>query len=674
MIKGNEVTALKNEANKAKIQGDNQRAIDCLEKIYNLEPDDANNLKELGSLYNRVGNKRKSVEFYWKALEKYREAEYYQNATAIAQMLLRFGEDELLVKHELAFFYEKQGLLGDAVSAYEELAELYRKEGDIEGVLENLRKIVNVTPKKIGIRLKLAEICENQKKFDEAVAELEEIKGIYQEQGRVEEVEEVERRIATLAPKAGKDVKVEAEEPEKKVETEAKEHKVPEELVVEFEQEGIDLLEAVEEVAEEVEGETGSGDSLFESTEKLFDLGEGEEEVEEEEEEVKKEETEEIKFFEELPESHEEDIEVAVSGWEDWLNLAELYESVGSVEESAEYYLKAAEANFNKKNYSEAYQIFNQVAGLQPPNIMCRQKMIQSALKLNDTEKAIDAYFSLYECLKAKKADSEAEKILGKIENLDPTSSVLEKIRGKKKKKTAQKVEAGKGPDFEELFEEEVTEQLKLEEEVPMDLKAPSLETLLAEFKKKAKEELDITDYAAHFDLGITYKEMDLIEEAIEEFKKAMKEKSWRLKSLEMLGICHELQDEKDRAKDIYNLVINNNNFREDQKTAFYYHLGNLYAKQGSYGEAVEQYRKVIKIDRDFADVKEKIKIINKKMAGEEVEEEMSLHFGEALSEEGADLWDSVVSGGGKTEEPLVEQDEEKTTTPSRRKGKISYI
>jgi tetratricopeptide (TPR) repeat protein len=228
MLKGNEVTALKNEANKAKIQGDNQRAIECLEEIYQLEPDDANNLKELGSLYNRVGNKRKSVEFYWKALEKYREAEYYQNATAIAQMLLRFGEDELLVKHELAFFYEKQGLLGDAVGAYEELAELYRKEGDIEGVLENLRKIVNITPKKLGIRLKLAEICENQKKFDEVITELEEIKAIYKEQGRVEEVEEVERRIATLAPKAGKDVKAGIEDTVQTAEKESKERKVPE--------------------------------------------------------------------------------------------------------------------------------------------------------------------------------------------------------------------------------------------------------------------------------------------------------------------------------------------------------------------------------------------------------------------------------------------------------------
>jgi len=660
MLKSNEITALRNEANKAKVQGDTDRAIECLEKIYRLEPDDANNLKELGSLYNKSGNKRKAVEFYWKALEKYREAEYYQNATAIAQMLLRFGEDELLVKHELAFLYEKQGLLGDAVTAYEELAELYKKEGDIEGVLENLRKIVNITPKKLGIRLKLAEIYENQKKFDELSAELEEIKGIFKEQGRVEEVERIEARISALASKKEKVVT-----PEKEGKEEVKKQKVPEELVVEFEQEGIQLLEAVEEEVSKSEEEPA--EVLLESTERLFDL-----EVEEKEEEEETEITEEIRFFEEMPVSHEEDIEVAVSGWEDWLNLAELYESVGSIEEAVDYYIKAAEANFNKKNYNGAYKIFNKIANLQPSNIMCRQKMIQSSLKMNSTEKAIEAYFSLYECLKAKKADSEAEKILDKIENLDPNSPVLEKVRGKKKETEKEKAE--KAPDFEGLFEAEVSEQLSLEEE-STEVKAPTLESLLEEFKNKAREELDITDYAAHFNLGITYKEMDLIEEAIEEFKKAMKEKSWRLKSLEMLGICHELLDQKRKAEDIYNLVIKNNNFREDQKTAFYYHLGNLYVQQGLYGDAVEQYKKIIKIDKDFADVKEKIKIINKKMAGEEVEDEISLHFGEALSEEGAELWDSVLSGGIKEEQGADrEQEQERRTTTRKAKGKISYI
>jgi tetratricopeptide (TPR) repeat protein len=651
MIKDNEIAALRNEANKAKIQGDTKKAIECLNKIYDLEPDDSNNLKELASLYNKVGNKKKAVEFYWKALEKYREEEYYQNATAIAQMLLRFGEDELLVKHELAFLYEKQGLLGDAVASYEELAELYKKEGDIEGVLENLKKIVNITPKKLGIRLKLAEIYENQSKFEEAVSELNEIKDIFKEQGRVEEVEEMEARIAVLAPNVENVVKLDAGERE---EIEKEKKALPEEMIVEFEQEGIGLLEAVEEEISVTEEEKKI-EPVVESTEGLFDMGEEEEK-----------EPEKIELMERPASAEQGDIEVAVTGWEDWMNLAELYESVGSVEESAEYYIKAAEANFNKKDYGEAYNIFNKIAELQPSNIICRQKMIQSSLKLNDKEKTVESYFSLYECLKNKKADAEAEKILDKIENIDPGSVILEKVRGKKKKGKVEKEKVAESLDFEGLFEAEVSEQMVLKEEP--DLKAPSLDTLLQEFKNKAREELDITDYAAHFNLGITYKEMDLIEEAIDEFKKAMKEKSWRLKSLEMLGVCHEILDEKDRAEDIYKLVINNKNFREDQKSAFFYHLGNLYARQAQYADALEQYKRIIRIDQDFADVKEKIKILNKKMSGEEVEEEISFHFGDALSEEGANLWDSVLSGGAEAEK------EEVGTSGTKRKGKISYI
>ncbi len=652
MLKGNEISSLKNEANKAKVQGDTKKAIECLTKVCELEPDDSNNLKELASLYNKIGNKKRAVEFYWKALEKYREAEYYQNATAIAQMLLRFGEDKLLVKHELAFLYEKQGLLGDAVASYEELAELYKKEGDIEGVLENLKKIVNITPKKLGIRLKLAEIYENQSKFEEAVSELNEIKDIFREQGRVEEVEEMEARIATLAPNVENVVKFDVEKKEgvKKEET-----KLPDEMVVEFKQEGIGLLEAVEEEISEAKVEEKS-EPVVKSTEGLFDMGEEEEEKEPEK----------IELMERPTAADQGDIEVAVTGWEDWMNLAELYESVGSVEESAEYYVKAAEANLNKKDYEEAYNIFNKVAELQPSNIICRQKMIQSALKLNNKEKSVESYFSLYECLKDKKADSEAEKILDKIENIDPGSVILEQVRGKKKKGKVKKEKVGESLDFEGLFEAEVSEQMVLKEEP--DVKAPSLDTLLEEFKNKAREELDITDYAAHFNLGITYKEMDLIEEAIDEFKKAMKEKSWRLKSLEMLGVCHEILEQKDKAEDIYKLVINNKNFREDQKAAFFYHLGNLYARQGQYGEALEQYKRIIRIDQDFADVKEKIKILNRKMSGEEVEEEISIHFGDALSEESADLWDSVLSGGAEAEK------EEVGTSGTKRKGKISYI
>ncbi len=667
MLKANEIAALRNEASKAKIKGDVQRAIECLERIYDSDPDDPNNSKEIGSLYNKLGNKKKAVEFYWKSLEKYREAEYYQNATAIAQILIRFGEDDLLIKHELAFLYEKQGLLGDAVASYEELAELYKSEGDIEGVLENLKKIVNITPKKIGIRMKLVEIYQNQNKLDEAVKELEEIKNIFKEQGRVEEVEKIESRIRTLSSKlgsvpSGTQSKVE-EELEAPKTDKVKEQKVPEEMIVEFEQEGIGLVEAVEEAIERAEEEaekTPVGESLFESTKDLFDMGEEKEEPE----------LQETDFIQTIEDSEKKDIEVSVSGWEDWVNLAELYDSVGSTEESLEYYNKAAEANFNKGNFPEAYDIYKKITELDGFSIISRQKMIQSALKLNSREKAVESYTSLYECLDRKKAKSEAEKILDKIVKIDPNAPILSKIGGKKKQTAkVEKAEVKSSLDFEGLFEAEVSETIKLEE-VTEEGRAPSLDTLLSEFKKKAKEELGVDDYAAHFNLGITYKEMDLIEEAIDEFKKSMKEKSWRLKSLEMLGLCHELINEIKRAEDIYNMVISTNNFRQDEKIAFYYHLGNLYVRQEAYSDALEQYKMIVKIDQDFADVKKKIEILSKKMSGQEVEEEISYHFGEVFSEEGDDLWDSVLSGemGGSQKEQLTGE------RPKKRKGKISYI
>ena len=164
---------------------------------------------------------------------------------------------------------------------------------------------------------------------------------------------------------------------------------------------------------------------------------------------------------------------------------------------------------------------------------------------------------------------------------------------------------------------------------------------------------------------------MDLIEEAMEEFKKAMREKSWRLKSLEMLGLCHELLGQNEKAEDIFKIVINTDNFKEDEKTAFFYHLGNLYAQQGAYEDALKQYKKAAQMDRDFADVKKKIELINKKIAGEEVEDEISFAFGDALLEEGADLWDSVVSGGEKAEKT----EKKETVKPTgKRSSKISYI
>jgi len=628
MARESKIISLKNKANSAKAKGNLQDAIECYEEILKLAPEDTNIAREIGILYGKMGKEEKAIEYYWKAMEQYVESEYYQNATAIAQILLRAGEDKFALKQELAVLYEKQGLIGDSVAAYEEVAELYKRDGDIEGVLESFKKIVELTPKKVGIRLKLVEIYENQGKTDEAVLELEEIKDIYKEQGRVDKVDEIERKVKSLS---GRGVK-------------GKESLI-------FEQEGVDF--GKEEVPTEVVVEN-IGETLFD--------GIGEEKTLLKEKAPKE-------TYEGLSEPEAEEIEESITRWDDWLNLAELYLSVGSTEDAIEYYNKAAEAQFNKKNYEEAYKIYKTISELNPDALLPRQKMVQAALKLNSRDKAVESYTYLYKCLSGKGATEEANKVLEKAMRISPNSPLICEITDRKRVKVrkAQKEEAQKVLDFDELFEEEIASEEKIEMERE---KAPDLDTLLEQFKKKAAEEITVSDYSTHFDLGITYKEMDLIEEAMEEFKKAMKGEHWVLKSLEMLGNCYEKLSDFEKAEKVYRHALLSKKYDENETIAFAYYLGNLYANQGLFARALNEYKNVVRIDSDFIDVKERIKLMSKRLRGASVEGERTSALVEDISVEGSNLWDSVL----KKAEDNGEGEEKGKSKEKREKDRISYI
>ena len=647
---GEDVTSLKNRANKAKIKGNLEEAIECYQKIIKLNPDDANIFREIGSLYEKMGKKDKAFDFYWKAMDQYGEQEFYQNATAIAQILLRSGADKLDIKVEIAELYKKQGLIGDAVSTYEELAELYRRDGDFDGVFENFKKIINLTPKAVSIRLKLVEIYENKNMIDEAIAELHEVMSIYKEQGRVDDVEEIEARIAKISGK------------EKEVE-------VGEEKRVVFEQEVTGL--GKEESAEEVLEEAVKSQTIVHDLEEFLDEEvEGEEEVVEEEagtiERELKQLSEEGYIVLEAPGTKE--IEESISGWDDWINLAELYLSVGSEEDAIEYYNKAAEAHFNKKNYKKAYELYKTISELSPDVLLQRQKMVQTALKLNSREKAVDAYVSLYECLNNKGAKEEANKVLEKAKRIAPDSPIILEITGEKVKASkvseAQKAEA---VDFDELFEEEVASEEGAEFEFQT---ATDLDTLLEQFKRKAAEEITVSDYEAHFDLGITYKEMGLIEEAMDAFKKSMKGERWTLKSTEMIGKCLEILENYEKAERIYKKVLESKKYNEDETISFAYSLGDIFARQKEYKKALKEYKKVLRIDPEFQGVKERIELMNKGLSGAKVEVEITSILAD-ISEESGDLWDSVISDG-KTKEQ--EEEKEKDSKEKKERDKISYI
>ena len=61
---------------------------------------------------------------------------------------------------------------------------------------------------------------------------------------------------------------------------------------------------------------------------------------------------------------------------------------------------------------------------------------------------------------------------------------------------------------------------------------------MLEQFKRGIDQNIDDDDYQAHYDLGVAFKEMGLLDEAIAEFQKALRSPEGRLRTSEALGIA----------------------------------------------------------------------------------------------------------------------------------------
>jgi len=598
MGKTEKITELKIKAKNAMTKNKLDEAIQLYEKILSLNPEDPVTMNEIAEAYKKKGDLNNAKKYLWDALEAYKNLEYYPNATAIAKKLLNLGEDELEIMEIMADLYSKQGLIGDAISTYYGLAEKFMKENDIDGVLSTYKKIVELTPKKADIRLKLADIFVSQKKIDEAIEQYQEVEKIYREQGRVDDADQIKIKIAQLRGEAVEEAPAQPSEAGKAGEEEfVFEQAKP---VFEESKETAPVEEAEplveEEVAESIEEELVSaiegGDTI---------VG--------------------------VPQPETASVEKAVSDWMDWVTLAELYESVQSIDDAVEYYTKAADYFFETGDYERAEELYAKISKLKPFELRPIQKLIQIALKTNDKSKAIEAYISLHICLKKRGAEEEAQKALEKALKIDPhhpalqeyfpelavEEEVKEEVKEEKVAKEEKKEEVVAEINFEELLkEEEEAISIKLQEPTPGE---ENIDYLLEQFKEKIFENISTEDFSSHYDLGLSYKEMGLIDEAINEFKIAMRGERERLKSLEMLGLCYEDKGELKTAELIYKRAIEKETQKDPVKMlAFHYHLGDIYARQGKLKEAIKEFKEIVEIDPEFGDVKEKIKQLSKQL------------------------------------------------------------
>jgi tetratricopeptide (TPR) repeat protein len=107
-----------------------------------------------------------------------------------------------------------------------------------------------------------------------------------------------------------------------------------------------------------------------------------------------------------------------------------------------------------------------------------------------------------------------------------------------------------------------------------------------------APADVDRADAATHFDLGMAYREMGLVDDAIAQFEAAAKDPSWRARALVMSGTLRVHRGEVDRAvTDLRGAVAAATN--DDERSEANYELGLLYEKVGDTAAAIDQLRAV---------------------------------------------------------------------------------
>ena len=156
--------------------------------------------------------------------------------------------------------------------------------------------------------------------------------------------------------------------------------------------------------------------------------------------------------------------------------------------------------------------------------------------------------------------------------------------------------------ELESELGQESSEQISLSEE------EQSLEEIFKEFKKGVEQQLDSEDYDTHYNLGIAYKEMGLIDEAIGEFQLASKDPKRAVECASMLGLCFLEKGMPQLAIKWYRKGLDMPAIKEEEHLGLLYDLGSAYVEVGDSENAQKAFMEVYGLNTNYRDIATRIK------------------------------------------------------------------
>ena len=163
-----------------------------------------------------------------------------------------------------------------------------------------------------------------------------------------------------------------------------------------------------------------------------------------------------------------------------------------------------------------------------------------------------------------------------------------------------------------------------------------SLDEIFEEFKKGVEDHEKKEDEDTHYNLGVAYREMGLLDDAVSEFNMTNEGEPKFIQSRYMLGLCYlEKGDYEAAILEIQNALGYSYSFGEasEERVGMHYDLGLAFQGVGNNPSSLEEFQKVFAIDPTYRDVATKVQelqqgdFISLDAIKEDIEKEISFKF-----------------------------------------------
>ncbi|MFN3479065.1 MAG: tetratricopeptide repeat protein [Thermodesulfovibrionales bacterium] len=654
-------------------EGFSLKALALYKKIVNLNISDSAALIALGELSEEKGLATDATKYYLAATDSLLKENRKNEIVEIYKRIINLSPTNIPLREKIAGLFLKEGLTHDALTEYLNIARYYEEKGNLEQAKDYLNRAFEINPSDRDTLKRLADLMERSGVTSEAIKYLERLLGVcpddseslikcamlLKRSGKYEDALNYISKAIELEPSnielyklSGEiylllDDKPKAWDSFKRVVNAMIEEKRTDEA-----------LEIVEQFRDVAPLETGrlqislyraKGDrerefqSLLFVADLLHDQGLSEEA---------------IGLYRDALKIHPDDLNLKRL-------LAEREVKPSETEEkTVEELLIDADIFIKYSLFDEARAILEELKGKDPMNIEVHRRLKSLYLDSGDKEQAVTECLILSEIFSRLGETDKRDSFLKEAFEISPDDPRLKERMALLEEKKPQSLDdyaeelaeaefyIRQGleedalriyekllnifPDNEDILNKVTTlqgmislqtsrtepEQVEPQETLDIEeILGPRLDTevlgIFEEFKKGLEKEVEPEDIETRYNLGIAYKEMGLIDDAIREFQTSRNEPRFYVKSMTMLGICYMEKGLYPIAIKAFKEALENIEARDESYWGALYDLASAHEKNGDLKIAFDLFTDIYGWNSKFRDVGDRLSQLKSAMEKE---------------------------------------------------------